>query len=185
MSSYPPPPQPVPPQSPGTPDHFPPLPPQYARPKTWYQRNWKWFVPLLLVVVATLFLGFIATVYFGVTHMMRGSVPYQVAVEHAMKNPNVQAKLGAPIRIGQFISGSLNTSDSSGSAILSIPMEGPTGSGRVYVRAEKSAGNWRYEVLEFLSDDGAAVNLLDSTLPQVPGKPSLMPDEQQSDDGRT
>jgi hypothetical protein len=44
--------------------------------------------------------GFFAALFYGVTHMMRGSEPYQVAVARAMKNPDVQAKLGAPMKVG-------------------------------------------------------------------------------------
>jgi hypothetical protein len=62
----------------------------------------------------------------------------------------------------------------------------------VLVEARKSAGTWRYEALEFAFGSGAVVNLLDASLPQLPGKPSLMPPDStppkspdKSDDGST
>jgi hypothetical protein len=182
MSSYPPPPPPVPPQPPVVPQHFPPLPPVSTRPKNWFDRNWKWFVPLVVVVFFTLIGGFVAALLFGVSHMMRDSIPYQVAVDRATKNPTVQAELGAPIKVGWFTSGSINLNGPSGSASLAIPLNGPKGEGVVYVEAKRRAGVWRYETLEFAPATGDRVPLLDSSLPQIPATPA--PTEK-SDDGST
>jgi Cytochrome oxidase complex assembly protein 1 len=177
MSSYPPPPSaPL----PGAPQHFPPLPP--TRPKNWFDRNWKWMVPLVVVLFFTLIGGFVAAILFGVSHMMRDSIPYQVAVDRATKNTTVQAELGAPIKVGWFTSGNINLNGPSGSASLAIPLSGPKGSGVVFVEAKRRAGIWRYETLEFAPSNGDRVPLLDSGLPQIPASP---PPSEKSDDGST
>ena len=181
MSSYPP---PIPTNAPDA--HFPPLPPQIPRQKNWFDRNWKWLIPTLLLAFLLVIGGFVAAVFYGITHMMRGSEPYQVAVESAMKSPDVQAKLGTPMKVGWFTMGNINLNGASGSASLSIPLSGPKGSGVIYVEARKKGGTWRYETLEFAPNDGARVPLLDETLPQIPpSAPSNAPDGTSKDDGST
>lgn len=179
MSSYPP---PIPTNAPDA--HFPPLPPQIPRQKNWFDRNWKWLIPTVLILFLMIVGGFVAAVFYGVTHMMRGAEPYQVAVERAMKNPDIQAKLGTPMKVGWFTSGSVNLNNSSGSASLAIPLSGPKGSGTIYVEAKKRAGIWAYETLEFAPNDGQRIPLLDSSLPGVTPRPDAPPDKS-SDDGST
>jgi hypothetical protein len=178
MSTTPPPPPPT---------HFPPLPPPSTRPKNWFERNWKWFVPALIIFCLLIFGGFLAAIFFGVTQMMRTSPPYQVAVERALKNPFVQAKLGTPITVGRFTNGNVSISSETGYANIEIPLRGPNGHGFVNVEAKKRAGTWRYITLVFSSEDGSGINLLDSTLPQDSDKTSLMPpdEKQKNDDGTT
>lgn len=81
--------------------------------------------------------------------LMRSSQPYQEAMKRAQSSPGVVAALGQPIEAGRFVSGSVNVSGPSGDANLSIPVSGPKGKGTVYVIAEKRAGKWAYELLEF------------------------------------
>jgi hypothetical protein len=96
----------------------------------------------------------------------------------------VQARLGAPIKVGWFTSGNINLNGPSGSASLAIPLSGPKGAGTVYVEAKRRAGTWRYETLEFAPDSGDRVPLLDSSLPQIPVSPTSAPAEK-PDDGST
>ena len=92
-----------------------------------------------------------------------------------MKNADVQAKVGTPMKVGWLTSGSINLNGPSGDASLAIPLSGPKGAGTIYVEAKKKAGTWRYETLEFAPSDGARVPLLDESLPQIlpaPASPS-------------
>jgi hypothetical protein len=180
MSSYPP------PLSTNAPDaHFPPLPPQFPRRKNWFDRNWKWFIPTLVVALLLLIGGFIGAVFYGVMHMFTGSEPYKVAVERAMKSPMVQEKIGTPMKVGWLTSGNENLNGPSGSASLAISLSGPKGSGTIYVEAKKKAGTWRFETLEFAPKDGPRVPLLDSSLPQTPPAPPVSAPGDSKDDGTT
>ncbi len=163
------------------PQTFPPLPPQYPRPRTWVERNWKWFIPSLVIFALLVFAGFVGAVLFGVTHMIRNSIPYRVAVERAMKNPDVQAELGMPITVGRLTTGKINTNRSNGFARLAIPLRGPKGRGLIYVEAEMRFGAWSYRTLEFAPDAGDRIQLLDSTLPRI----VPLPPADQSSDGST
>jgi hypothetical protein len=117
----------------------PPLPPD--RSTTWWQRNWKWFVPTCLGAVV-LFTGLIVLIVAVVFGMMKSSDVYKQALAEARINPYVQEALGSPIEEGLLVMGNFNVNGSSGHADLAIPVSGPQGNGTIYVVASKSAGQW-------------------------------------------
>lgn len=117
----------------------PPLPGKKST--TWWQRNWKWFVPACLGSVV-LFAGFIVLIVAIVFGMMKSSDAYKQALAEARINPYVQEALGSPIEEGFLIMGNINVNGSSGHADLAIPVSGPAGEGTIYVVASKSAGQW-------------------------------------------
>jgi hypothetical protein len=70
----------------------------------------------------------------------------------AQSNRRVAQQLGSPIDEGWLLSGSVNVSDASGDADLSVPISGPKGKGTVYVTAQKSAGRWNYSLMQVAID---------------------------------
>jgi len=123
----------------------PPLPRNSA--DTWFERNRKWFVPVLCVGGLLVFVGIavlFACVIFG---MMKSSDAYKGAVARAKAAPDVIQALGTPISEGYFISGNINVNGSSGRANLAIPISGPKGDATVYVVATKSVGQWTFQSL--------------------------------------
>src|SRR5947209_11013610 len=89
-STPPPPPPPLPAQSGATPA---PIPPR----RNWWQRNWKWFVPLGCLTslgAVVIFVLCIVAVVFGA---MKSSEPYKYAMAHAQADARVQSALGSPI----------------------------------------------------------------------------------------
>ncbi|MDJ0819622.1 MAG: cytochrome c oxidase assembly factor Coa1 family protein [Desulfobacterales bacterium] len=120
----------------------PPLPGQRQTPSaTWWQRNWKWFVPVCFGVVV-LVVGFIVGILALVFGMMKSSDAYKDALAMAQENQYVQEALGSPIEAGLLVMGNINVNGSSGHADLAIPVSGPYGEGTIYVVASKSAGRW-------------------------------------------
>lgn len=129
-----------------------PPPPPMALPKSWFARNWKWFVPTLvfgLVLLVAAAVGALASFVFG---MMKSSVPYQHGVAVACNNPDVIRELGAPVSPGWYVSGNERVSAASGEANLAIPLNGQRHHGTLYVRAHKTDGAWTYTTLEVLLD---------------------------------
>lgn len=127
-----------------------PSPPAMALPKSWFSRNWKWFVPTLvlgLVLLLALFVGGLLTFVFG---LLKSSEPYQHAVAVASSNPAVVRELGAPVSPGWYVSGNINFSGTSGDANLAIPLKGSLHRGTVYVVAKKTDGVWSYDKLRML-----------------------------------
>jgi len=114
----------------------------------WWNRNWKWFVPVGCLTMLVLFVGVVFLLLAGVFGLMRQSEPYQQGLTAAQSHPAVIAALGAPIEPGFFVSGNIEVQNSSGEAHLAIPISGPKGKGTVYVEAEKERGRWHYSVLE-------------------------------------
>ncbi|MEM9557492.1 MAG: cytochrome c oxidase assembly factor Coa1 family protein [Acidobacteriota bacterium] len=121
----------------------------------WVRRNlWTCVAPLgcvAIVVAVVLFLGAILTLVWG---MIRSSEPYQHAIARAQSDPVVLEALGSPVEVGLFIMGNFESSDSSGSADFSVPIQGPRAKGRLYVVASKSAGEWSISRLVLEVDDG-------------------------------
>src|SRR5687768_1702369 len=100
--------------------------PQFPQPPpNWWQRNWKWFVPVGCVTILVLFAAFAAVLVFGISAALKSSDAYQIAVAKAKAEPRVMAALGTPIKEGMFMSGSTKVSGGSGEADLSIPLSGP------------------------------------------------------------
>ena len=120
----------------------PPLPGHRQTPSTtWWQRNWKWFVPVCVGSVI-LFVGLIMLIFVAVFGMMKSSDAYKDALAMVRENQDVQEALGSPIEAGLLVMGNINVSGSSGHADLAIPVSGPYGEGTIYVVASKSAGRW-------------------------------------------
>lgn len=113
------------------------------RSTTWWQRNWKWFVPVCFGSIV-LFAGFIVLIVTIVFGMLKSSDAYKDALAMARANPYVQDALGSPIEDGFLVMGNINVSGSSGQADLAIPVHGPRGNGTIYVLASKSAGQWTF-----------------------------------------
>lgn len=113
----------------------------------WWQRHWRWAIPLLCVFCLGFFAGVLAlfmSVLFGA---MRSSDVYTTAMQRARDNPQVVAALGTPIEPAWYLTGNLETSGTSGNADLQIPISGPKGEGELAFAAEKTAGRWTYSTL--------------------------------------
>lgn len=115
--------------------------------RNWWERNWKWFLPTLIVTGLVCLIGFFVLLFGLINGMMRSSEPYQTAMQRALAQPQVIAALGEPITAGYFVQGNIGTQGASGSADLAIPLSGPRGDATLYVVGEQRAGQWRYELM--------------------------------------
>ena len=132
--------------------------------RNWWDRNWKWFVPVLCVFCVAFFLALILGIFALVFGMMRSSTPYQLALQRAQSSPVVVAALGAPIKPGLLTTGNISSSGGDGKAQLAIPLEGSRHNATLYVRAEEIAGVWHYSVMAVAVDNGKQrIDLLDAT----------------------
>ncbi len=130
-------------------DSMNPTPPAGTPPqRNWWQRNWKWVLPVgcgsMIVLVAL----FVLSIVFFVFSMIRSTGVFQDALESAKAHPEVRAELGEPVREGWWVSGSVETTGPSGTADISIPLRGSKTDGTLYAVARKSAGRWSYDLLE-------------------------------------
>src|SRR5256714_4638448 len=94
-----------------------PFPPPAPPRRGWWARNWKWAAPLGCLLPVLLCGGFITTILFAVTGMIKSSEPYNHALERARANQAVVAATGTPIKPGFFTSGKINVNtDGTGDA---------------------------------------------------------------------
>src|SRR5205809_2064664 len=117
-------------------------------PRSWWQRNWKWVVPVGIVGGLTVLACFVGLIFLFVFSIFRGSDAYTDAIAQARSSSAVVHELGEPIQPGWWVSGSINVTGPSGTADFETSLRGPIGRGTLYVTAEKRAGRWQYKVLE-------------------------------------
>jgi len=113
--------------------------------KSWWDRNWKWFVPTGCLSLILLFGLFIAGIFFGVTSMMKDSDVYKETLTEVQHNKIVIEKLGSHIEANGMTSGNISLSNDTGNCDLQIPIKGSKGNGTIFIVAEKR-GSWKYSV---------------------------------------
>ena len=111
-------------------------------------KNWAVVVPCGCGAAVVL----VALVIFGIVMVAMGTLkntwPYQEGVDRAVRHQEVIEALGNPVEPGWMISGNINTSDSGGQAEFSVPLKGPDGEGKLYIKAVKEAGEWSFVYAE-------------------------------------
>jgi hypothetical protein len=127
----------------------PPLLPVKS-PPDWAERNWKWFIPAVVLLGSASICGIVILV-FG---FMKSSGAYEGALERVRASPAVHDALGAPIEDGFYVTGNIQVSGPSGKAELAFPVSGPKGAATVYVAASKSMGEWHFDQLVVEVSDG-------------------------------
>jgi hypothetical protein len=138
----------------------------HPAPKSWWGRNWKWFVPAGCLTMLVLAVGFVALIFTFVFGLMKSSDVYKEALARATASSAVIEALGTPIEPGFFAGGNIETSGPSGSANLSIPIAGPKGKGTIYLEARKSAGKWEFSLLTVeIAQTGQRIDLLGGGAP--------------------
>ncbi len=113
----------------------------------WWQRHWRWVVPLLCLFCLTVFAGAMLLFVSALFGMMRSSDVYTTAIQRMRESPQVVEALGTPIKPGWYLRGQINISGVSGEASLQIPISGPNAEADLYIEAEKTAGRWTYSTL--------------------------------------
>lgn len=126
-----------------------------AAPATWWGRNWKWFLPAGCLTLLLLFGGGILAFVGLVFGTLRSSEPYQTAMETLRATPEALELLGEPLTEGWFVSGQVNWSGAGGHADLAIPLTGAKAAATLYVVAHREAGEWHYERMELVAEDGS------------------------------
>jgi hypothetical protein len=126
----------------------PTITPAAQPPRNWWQRNWKWLVPVGCGSMSVLIALSVVAIVFFVFTVIRSTDVFRDAVAHAERNPEVRAELGEPVEEGWWVSGNVNTTGAAGTADISIPLHGSRKSGTLYAVAHKSAGAWSYDKLE-------------------------------------
>ncbi len=131
---------------------------QEQKPRDWWSRNWKWCIPLLVLVILILWGGAAVMKFIGKRYVE----PYKMTMAKIQANQQVQEALGLPIRDDSWTpSGELNVEDNRGSADLRWDLAGPKGKGKAYVKARMISGQWEIVMIEVTLPDGNKLVLRD------------------------
>lgn len=125
----------------------------------WYRRNWKWFTPLvvLLVVVG----GGVASSWDLI--WPRFHPLYHLSLEKVSENPKVIEKLGEPIKPVRFFAhGSVNSSGDRGDASFIFDVAGPKGTAAVSSKLRQLNGDWGFSQLELTFADNERIDIAQS-----------------------
>ncbi|MBG6131374.1 hypothetical protein IWQ47_002757 [Aquimarina sp. EL_43] len=116
--------------------------------KSWWNRNWKWTLPTIGIVVC-IFVFFMMT---GNAAFRYGSVYVQPnltenALEIAKKNDRVIEKLGklSPIDFFRLLEGEVEYSNHNTSIALTVGIRGTKGKAKLDIVANKKGVNWEYQ----------------------------------------
>lgn len=84
-----------------------PMPPMPVQQPSWFSRNWKWFLPMVILGPILLIVVFIGGLFTVGMSVIKSSEPYQYAVTTAVNDARVADQLGAPITPGWYAAGRL------------------------------------------------------------------------------
>ena len=141
-----------------------PRPP--APPGNWWSRNWKWVVPVGCLTPLLLMGGCFAAIAIFVLGSIKDSGPYRDTVQRAQNDPGVAQALGAPIKTGWWVTGSVNLgADGDGTVDFQAPLLGTKTTGTLDVKGQSNNGRWDYSVLRVRVDEGPVIDLIPAADP--------------------
>jgi hypothetical protein len=124
--------------------------PAATRPRGWWSRNWKWFVPAV-ILAAIVVGGFCAyRAVFG----LRSSEAYQLALKKVQTDASVTGALGEPICEAYWPLPSAQNDTERGESLLLFQVAGPKGKASVSVRACRIDEKWGLRQVEVTPEGG-------------------------------
>ncbi|HZZ72806.1 MAG TPA: cytochrome c oxidase assembly factor Coa1 family protein [Pirellulales bacterium] len=125
----------------------------------WFARNWKWFIPLSILLVVVVGGGLGVFLAFGTQIKLRFSAPYQETLAAMQASPEVKEAMGEPVTMVPWLpSGELNETR----ANLFFQAKGPKANGTVASTAAQTDGKWELSTLVVSLEDGPKINLTDA-----------------------
>jgi hypothetical protein len=119
--------------------------------RSWWKRNWKWFLPTLTLIFLSLF-GLIlsSTIDGNVTDIVQAysdTSLYEKAIEKAKTNQRVLEVIGEIEQIDKLaiLEGNAIYSNDNNSVDLSVRIKGSKGKGKMDISADKNGTEWKYK----------------------------------------
>ncbi|MFB9053927.1 cytochrome c oxidase assembly factor Coa1 family protein [Formosa undariae] len=118
--------------------------------KSWWQLNWKWFVPVVGMLLFFIFLLFSSGLGGNLGDYSKAYADpklYDVALEKVKLNEHVKAVLGAvePINNMTILNGSVHYSDDNKSVNSTIKITFESGKAMLDISADRSNDTWNYK----------------------------------------
>ncbi len=138
-------------------------------PRGWFRRNWKWFVPVLLMLVIVAGGGF---AYWWIYQRVFSHEAYRQAMSKIRESKEIGASLGEPISTRYTNPGPSIREDSDETNIL-WTITGPTGKeAKVHVFQRLMSGKWETVISEVTLPDGKKISLIED---EAGGAPLFQP----------
>ena len=138
-------------------------------PRSWFRRNWKWFVPGMFAVAVAM-AGIAVFSYVQIrSYRYRQNPAYQMAVATVQANEQIQSRLGEPIVDSDWNpQGSIEVRNDAtiGEARFNFDISGPDGNGIVTTYARMVDGEWALTSLDVRFSDDEVVSLEDDLAKQ-------------------
>ena len=117
--------------------------------KSWWKRNWKWFLPTALFLMGTLLFTTLS-IDENVTDIAKAyseNSLYEKAIEKSNTNERVLELLGnlEPIDKLAIIEGNAKYSSNNNSVEVTVRVKGSKGKGKMDISADKEGTEWKYK----------------------------------------
>lgn len=141
--------------------------------KSWWKRNWKWFLPTFLVVFSLLFGVILSSSIDGnvtdIAQAYSDNSLYEKAIEKAKTNERVIELIGEiePIDKLAILEGNAVYSNNNNSVELSIRVKGNKGKGKMDISAKKNGNQWEYKKINIrIKNPKEEIQILKDTIVQ-------------------
>jgi hypothetical protein len=128
------------------------------KPRGWWSRNWKWFVPTVLLCLMLMCGGCLAGIFAIFVTGLRQIEPYKVTMQKIEDNKEAQEAFGQPIKDDSWFP--VLTPDGNNMDIR-WDLAGPKGKGKAYVKSRSISGRLEVVVIEVILPDGRKLILHD------------------------
>jgi hypothetical protein len=128
------------------------------KPRGWWSRNWKWFVPTLFLGMILMCSGCLATIFFGAVGLLRNAEPYLPAMQKIQASPEAQEAFGQPIRDNSWMP---TWSPDRDNIDVRWDLVGPKGKGKAYVKARMGKVKLEIVIIEVTLPNGKRLLLHD------------------------
>lgn len=131
----------------------PPIPHRHPASNGWWRRNWRWAMPLSVLLFLGGMGGMIAWSVLRWSEAAHESPPMREAMRRAGCSIELVQVLGEPLRSAAVPLGSMQTAfDGQRDVGLTVALEGPQGQGRLFVQGVRRNDVWDYPVMYVLGE---------------------------------
>jgi hypothetical protein len=128
------------------------------KPRGWWSRNWKWFVPTVFLCLILMCGGCLTGIGVLFISGLRHLEPYVVTMDKIQANPEAQEAFGQPIRDDSWFP--VLTPDGNNMDIR-WDLAGPKGKGKAHVKARMSDNKFETVFIEVILPSGKEIELPD------------------------
>ncbi|WP_309609010.1 cytochrome c oxidase assembly factor Coa1 family protein [Flavobacterium sp.] len=139
--------------------------------KSWWKRNWKWFLPTFLLIFLFLFGLILSSSMDGnvmdIAQAYSDNSLYEKAIEKAKTNQRVIQVIGEiePIDKLAILEGNAVYSNNNNSVELSVRLKGNKGKGKMDISAVKDRKGWKYKKINIrIKEPKEEIQILKDTI---------------------